>query len=127
MSSIYLFDIISVVVPEHSIFLCIPAPAADAVAVNPNKIKMLSANGWTTSFIKGNSVFGNGSTVLPRNPPDCIILDNCVFDSLLAVDDLLTKALLRFATCALLNNNLCEKLVSSLKLQFHFLLLILIY
>ena len=39
MSSISSFEIISVVVPEPSIFLCIPVSAVDAVAVNPNGIK----------------------------------------------------------------------------------------
>ena len=38
MSSISLFDIISVVVPGPNIFLCIPAPAAYAAAVNSNGI-----------------------------------------------------------------------------------------
>ena len=42
MSSISSFDIISVVVPQSKIFLCIPASAADTVAVNPNGIKTFS-------------------------------------------------------------------------------------
>ena len=58
------------------LFLCIPASAADAAAVNPNGIKTLLANGLITFFIKGNPVFSNGPSNLPRNPPDCIILDN---------------------------------------------------
>ena len=45
MSSISSFDIISVVVPEPRIFLCIPASAADAAAVDPNGIKTLLAIG----------------------------------------------------------------------------------
>ena len=46
MSSISLFDIISVVIfPDGKIFLCIPASAADAAAVNPKGIKTLVANG----------------------------------------------------------------------------------
>ena len=47
MSSILLFDIISVVLlrcPDPKIFLCIPASAADAVAVNPKGIKTLLAS-----------------------------------------------------------------------------------
>ena len=39
------FDIISVVFPDPSIFLCIPASAADASAVDPKGIKTLLANG----------------------------------------------------------------------------------
>ena len=42
MSSISLFDIISVVVyPDPKIFLCIPASAADAAAFNPRGMKSL--------------------------------------------------------------------------------------
>ena len=76
MSSISSLNIISVVVPEPKIFLCIPAFAADAAAVYPNGIKTLLANGLITFFIKGNPVFSHGARILPRNPPDCIILDN---------------------------------------------------
>ena len=54
MSFISSFDIISVVVPDPKIFLCIYASAADAVAVNPNGIKTLLANGLITLFINGN-------------------------------------------------------------------------
>ena len=56
-------------------FLCIPVSAADAAAVNPNGIKTILANGLITFFINGNPVFRNGSKSLPRNPPDCMILD----------------------------------------------------
>ena len=74
MSSISSFDIISVVVPDPKIFLCIPASAADAAVVNPDEIKTLLANGLITFFINGNPVFSNGPRSLPINPPDCIIL-----------------------------------------------------
>ena len=56
-------------------FLCIPASAADAAAVNPKGIKTLFANGLIAFFISGNPVFSNGPRYLPRNPHDCIILD----------------------------------------------------
>ena len=56
-------------------FLCIPASAADAAAVILNTIKTLLANGLITFFVKGSPVFSNGQRSLPRNPPDCIILD----------------------------------------------------
>ena len=46
ISSISLSDIISVVVfRDPKVFLCIPASAADAAAVNPKRIKTLLANG----------------------------------------------------------------------------------
>ena len=38
MSSISLFDIIGVAFPETNIFLCIPASAADAAAVNHKEL-----------------------------------------------------------------------------------------
>ena len=68
MSFISSFDITSVVLPDPKIFLCIPASAADAAAVNPKGIKTLLTNGLITFFIKGNPVFSNGSRSLPRNP-----------------------------------------------------------
>ena len=54
-------------------------------AVKPNGIKPLLGNGWITFFINGNPVFSNGPKSLPRNAPDCIILDNWVFDNLISV------------------------------------------
>ena len=79
MSSISLFDIINVAVllwPDPKIFLCIPASVADAAAVNPKAVKTLLANYLIRFFIRGNPVFTNGPSNLPRNPPDYIILDN---------------------------------------------------
>ena len=61
-------------------FSCICCCAA---AVNPNGILV---NGLITFFVKGNPVFNNEPRCLPRNPIDCIILDNWVFDSLILVD-----------------------------------------
>ena len=46
MSSISAFDIISVAVPNPKIFLCIPASAIVAAAVNPNGIKTLLRVEW---------------------------------------------------------------------------------
>ena len=54
MSSISSFDIISVVVSDPKIFLCISASTADAAAVNPNGIKTLLANDLIIFFINGN-------------------------------------------------------------------------
>ena len=62
--------------PILRFFLCISASAADAAADNPKGIKTLLANGLMTLFINGNLVFINGTRSLPRNYPDCIILDN---------------------------------------------------
>ena len=58
MSFISSFDIISIVLllPDPKIFLCIPASAADAAAVDLQGIKMLLANGLMTFFINDNPV-----------------------------------------------------------------------
>ena len=84
MSSISIFDIISVVFNDPKIFLCVPASAADAAAINPRGIKTPLANGLITFFINGNAVFTSGPSNLPRDPPDCMILDHCVFDNLIS-------------------------------------------
>ena len=126
MSSILSFDIISVVTyevesegwAEAKAFLCILSSAADTAAVNPNKINLV--NVFIKFSINGNNVFIIWPRSLPRNSRDCIILDNRAFDSLISVDDLPTKALRRFTTCVLVNNNLRRKLVSSLELPVIF-------
>ena len=108
ISFISSLEIINVVVPDQSIFLSIVASVTDAATVNPDGIETLLANGLSTFPIKGNSVFSNGPKSLPKNPPDCPILCNLVFDNL-------QKALRSFETCVLVNNNLCGKLFSSLE------------
>ena len=110
MSSISSFDIISVAVPEPKIFLCILASEADAVAVNPNGIKILLANSLITFYTNGNPVFNNGPISPPRNLSGCIILDNLVFDNLISVDKIIAKALRIFATCLFVNKNSYVKL-----------------
>ena len=57
-------------------FLCISACATYAAFVNPNDIKTLSANELSTFFFKDKPVFSNGLRILPKNPPDCFILDS---------------------------------------------------
>ena len=104
--------------PDPKIFVCIPAFTADAAAVDYKGIKTLLANGLTTFFISGNPVFNNGPRRLPKYPHDCIILDIWVFDNLISVDDLSTKALQRFETCLLVNNNLWGKSFSSSPIIF---------
>ena len=106
MSSISFFDIISVVY-----FLCIHASAADAAAINPKEIKTLLPNGLITFFISGNPVFSNRPSNLPKNPPDCIILDNWVFGNLISADEWFVKDLRRFETSLLVNNNSWGKFV----------------
>ena len=66
-------------------------------------------------FIKGNPVFSNGPESLPKNPPDCPISCNWVFDNFILAEELFAKALWSFETCVLVNNNLWEKLFWSLE------------
>ena len=123
MSSISSFDIISVVLlclTDPNIFLCIPASAADAAAVYPDGIKTLLVNGSITFFINGNPGFSNGPRNLPRNPPDCVILDNWVLDNLISAGELFAKDLRRSAICLLVNYNLWGKLVSPSELLIKF-------
>ena len=79
------------------------------------ELKIFLVNSLITFFIKGNPVFNNGQWSLPRNPPNCIVLDNWVFDRLVLTGELFAKALWRFTSCWSVNN-LCGNLVSSLEL-----------
>ena len=47
-----------------------------ATAVNANGINEVFVNGVSTFSINGNPIFINDPRNLPRNPPDCIILDS---------------------------------------------------
>ena len=76
MSSIPLFKIINVVVRKSKIFFWMPVTISDTPAVNPSGIKILLANGLSPFFIHCEAGFSNGPGDLPRNPLDCIILDN---------------------------------------------------
>ena len=78
---------------------------------------------------------GNESR-MDKNPPDYIILAKWIFEIFILAVKPFVKALRIFETCVLVNNNLCEKLVSSSPIIFGkrfkvnwvpFLLLILIY
>ena len=140
ISSISSFDIIDVVCCVTSKgcaqpwdFLCIPVFASNAAVVNPSGTKTLLANDLSTFFFKSKPVFSNGPIHIPRNPPDCTILENRFFDTFILADELLVKALGTLETCLSVNNNLCGKnhkpiLMKDLKLlYYHFLFLILTY
>ena len=66
---------------------------ADVAAVNHNGIKTLLGNGLITFFINSSPVFNNEPRSLPRNPPDCIILDKWIFNNLISIDELFAKTL----------------------------------
>ena len=76
ISSISSLEIIKVINADPHILLRIAASVADAVAVHPDDIKTLLANGLRTFPINGNLVFTNDTKNLLKNPPDCTILCN---------------------------------------------------
>ena len=84
-----------------------------AAAVDLNGIKTLLASGLSTYFINSKPTFISGR----RHSPYCFIFHIWVFDNFILADNLFAKALWRFTTCLLVNNNLCGKLVSSLELS----------
>ena len=61
---------------ESGTFLCISASVAEVAAVDSNDIKTLLANGLSAFFIKGKPIFSNGPRRLPRDPPDCTMLES---------------------------------------------------
>ena len=91
------------------------AASVAAAAVNPDDIKTLLANGISTCSIKAKPVFSNSSKSLPKNPRDCPILCNWIFDNFTLAEELFAKVLKSLKTCVLVNNNLCGKLFSSLE------------
>ena len=107
-----MYEIINIVIPNPKIFLCIPASAA---AVNHNGIKILLANSLNLFFNKGKPVFSKGRRSLPKNPPDCTILDSSVFDNFKLADSLFAKALWNLETCLSVNNKSCGTFVLSLE------------
>ena len=114
MSLISSLKIISVVKQDQSIFLWIDASVVDT-AINSNGIKRLLANVLSTFPLNDNPIFNNGPKSLPKNPPDCTMLCNWVFDNFILAEELFGKALRSFETCVLVNKNLCGKLFSLLE------------
>ena len=49
------------------------------------------ANGLITFPAKGNPVLSNGPKSLPKNPPDCPVLCNWVFDNFMLAEEYLQK------------------------------------
>ena len=113
--------IISVVMSDPNIFFCIAASLADAIIVNLNDIKTLLANGFSTVFIKGKPVVGNGPKILSKTRLNCTISDNWVFDNFTLADELFSKTLRSLETCVLVNNNLCGSLFLSFDERFKFI------
>ena len=91
MSLISSFYAISVVIRYPNIFSWFPALSADVAGVNPNGTNTLVVDSVCRFFINGRPTFMNGPRSLPRNPPDCIILDSGLFDNSLAVNELFVK------------------------------------
>ena len=86
-------------------FFWIDISVADAAVANPNGIKVLLPNGFSTFFIKGKPVVSNGPRSLTKNPLDYPMLDIWVFDNFTLPNELLGKALQSLENCLLVNNN----------------------
>ena len=112
--SISSFQTVSVI-PNPNIFFWI----ADTTA-NPNDLKMLLANGFSTFLSKDKPVLNNGPETLSRNSPNYIIIDSWVFKNFTLFDEALPNPFQILQTCVSVNNNLCRKLVSSMKLPIIF-------
>ena len=82
-------------------------PANAGANVGANDIPFFNA-----SFPARNVTCGIAAIKSLRIPPDCIILDNCVFENVILADEISQM----FETYLSVNNPLFEKLASSLKL-----------
>ena len=76
--------------------LCLTASVAITV-VNPSDIKMI--------FIDNNPTFNIGPISLPRNVPDCTVLENSAFNNFLLPDEIFPKALQSLEICLSVSNN----------------------
>ena len=135
----FLFEIVNVILRDPNIILWIATSVADVVAVTPNGIKTLLANGLSAFLIKSNPVFHNGPKSLPGILSHCPILCSWVFDNFILADELFAKDLRSFETWVLVNNNLWGEIfhhyrhqehlmkATSKLLQHHFLFQISIY
>ena len=87
MHDIFHFFVLNtgVVVP-NPIFFWTPMFAADTAAANSNDIKTFLANILNTFLIDEKTVFQNKPKHLPRNPPDCVILDRWDLDDFSLAD-----------------------------------------
>ena len=89
------FEVISAAMPDPKVFFWI------TVSV-PDGIKTRLANGVSTYFNKGKSVFSNGPKSQPTNI-EAFYLE--VFDNFVVADELLAKVLGGLKIWVLFNNN----------------------
>ena len=81
--------------------------------VNPNGIKTLLTNGLSVFPIKGNPVMVQKFYLKILL---LVLFDATeILNNFILAEELLPKALQRFETCVLVNNNLCGKLFSTLE------------
>ena len=80
-------------------FFWIPAYATDAAAVNPNDINAILVDDVNIFLANVKLIFNNGSRKSPRNSPDWMIFDICVFNNFTLIAELFAKALSIFETC----------------------------
>ena len=77
-------------------------------------MKMLLANGLSTSFINDKRIFSNESRCLVAKLLDCSISDIWVCDDLILANKSLANALRSLQTCLSVSDNLSGILLSSL-------------
>ena len=58
-----------------------------------------------TFFVKGKPVLRYDPRSLPRNTPNCTILDSWILDNFILADELFGKALWSLETCLCVNDN----------------------
>ena len=104
------FEVISAAMPDPKVFFWI------TVSV-PDGIKTRLANGVSTYFNKGKSVFSNGPKSQPTNI-EAFYLE--VFDNFVVADELLAKVLGGLKIWVLFNNNFWENLIPLLQPPIRF-------
>ena len=75
------------------------AHVADAAAVNANDINTILVDDINIFLANVKLIFDNGSKKSPRNSPDWMIFDICVFNNFTLIAELFVKALQTFETC----------------------------
>ena len=73
-------------------FLRNSCSVVDSASVNPNRIKTLLPSSLITFFPNGKPTFIKGLRTLPKNPPYCIILENCACNNFVLEGNFFAKS-----------------------------------
>ena len=85
------------------------ATNASFAAVNLNRISTLLDNRISGDLVNWKQVFSNSSRNLPRNPPELVIFDICVFDNSTSTDEWFVKTLQTFSIFLSVSNSVWGK------------------